>query len=98
QDETKSTPTITSLYRTQFTAYGETLERVEVFKYLGRLMAMDDNDMHAVRHNLKKARGGLEEVLGPSAWGGSSAQGLWDVLQSRYPIDFALWQRDLVVV
>ncbi|EJK74492.1 hypothetical protein THAOC_03826 [Thalassiosira oceanica] len=41
----------------EFTAYGETLERVEVFKYLGRLMAMDDNDMHAVRHNLKKARG-----------------------------------------
>ncbi|EJK68610.1 hypothetical protein THAOC_10191, partial [Thalassiosira oceanica] len=41
----------------EFTAYGETLERVEVFKYLGRLMAMDGNDMHAVRHNLKKARG-----------------------------------------
>ncbi|EJK46520.1 hypothetical protein THAOC_34809 [Thalassiosira oceanica] len=37
--------------------YGEALERVEVFKYLGRLMAMGDNDMHAVRHNLKKARG-----------------------------------------
>ncbi|EJK71208.1 hypothetical protein THAOC_07375 [Thalassiosira oceanica] len=37
----------------EFTAYGETLERVEVFKYLGRIMAMDDNDMHAVRHNLK---------------------------------------------
>ncbi|EJK52536.1 hypothetical protein THAOC_28174 [Thalassiosira oceanica] len=29
----------------EFTAYGETLERVEVFKYLGRLMAMDDNDI-----------------------------------------------------
>ncbi|EJK72705.1 hypothetical protein THAOC_05733, partial [Thalassiosira oceanica] len=27
----------------EFTAYGETLERVEVFKYLGRLMAMDNN-------------------------------------------------------
>ncbi|EJK49228.1 hypothetical protein THAOC_31920 [Thalassiosira oceanica] len=34
------------------TAYGETLERVEVFKYLGRLMAMDDNDMHAVRSDI----------------------------------------------
>ncbi|EJK70137.1 hypothetical protein THAOC_08530 [Thalassiosira oceanica] len=44
----------------EFTAYGETLERVEAFKYLGRLMAMDDNDMHAVRHNLKKARGVVE--------------------------------------
>ena len=41
----------------EFTAYGEPLERVEVFKYLGRLMAMDDNDRQAVRHNLTKARG-----------------------------------------
>ena len=39
-----------------FTAYGEDLERVEVFKYLGRLMAMDDNDLPAVRSNIKKAR------------------------------------------
>ncbi|EJK73704.1 hypothetical protein THAOC_04657 [Thalassiosira oceanica] len=41
----------------EFTVYGETLERMEVFKYLGRLMAMDEKDMHAVQHNLKKARG-----------------------------------------
>jgi len=40
-----------------FTAYGEDLERVEVFKYLGRLLAYDDNDSQAVRGNLKKARG-----------------------------------------
>jgi phage FluMu protein Com len=39
-----------------FKAYGQSLERVEVFKYLGRLLAMDDNDMPAVRANLKKAR------------------------------------------
>ncbi|KAL7535817.1 hypothetical protein ACHAXR_007990 [Thalassiosira sp. AJA248-18] len=26
------------------------------FKYLGRLLAFDDNDMRAVRNNLKKAR------------------------------------------
>ena len=38
-------------------AYGEELERVEMFKYLGRLMAMDDNDVPAVRSNIKKARG-----------------------------------------
>ena len=38
------------------TAYGEELERVEVFKYLGRLMSMDNNDMPAVRANLTKAR------------------------------------------
>ena len=31
-------------------------ERVEVFKYLGRLLSMDDNDAQAVQTNLKKAR------------------------------------------
>jgi hypothetical protein len=39
-----------------FMAYGEKLERVEVFKYLGRLLAYDNNDAQAVRGNLKKAR------------------------------------------
>jgi hypothetical protein len=38
-----------------FTAYREDLERVEVFKYLGRLLAYDDNDSQAMRANLKKA-------------------------------------------
>jgi hypothetical protein len=50
-----------------FTAYGEELERVEVFKYLGRLLASyDDNDAQAVRSNLKKARrcwGRISRVL-----------------------------------
>jgi hypothetical protein len=27
-----------------FTAYGDKLERVEVFKYMGRLLAYNDND------------------------------------------------------
>jgi hypothetical protein len=40
-----------------FTAYGEGLERVEVFKYLGCLLAYDDNNLQAVHGNLKKARG-----------------------------------------
>jgi hypothetical protein len=40
-----------------FTVYGEGLERVEVFKYLGRLLAYNDNDAQAVRGNLKKAHG-----------------------------------------
>jgi hypothetical protein len=38
-----------------FTAYGDELERVEVFKYLGRLLAYDDNDARAVRGNIRKA-------------------------------------------
>ncbi len=39
-----------------FTAYGEDLKRVEVFKYLGQLLTYNDNDSQAMRLNLKKAR------------------------------------------
>jgi hypothetical protein len=35
---------------------GDELEKVEVFKYLGRMLAYDDNDTQAMRTNLKKAR------------------------------------------
>ena len=38
----------------KFYAYGEELERVEVFKYLGRLIAFDNDDTQAVRSNLMK--------------------------------------------
>jgi hypothetical protein len=38
-----------------FTAYGDKLERVEVFKYLGWLLAYNDNDTQAMQGNLKKA-------------------------------------------
>jgi hypothetical protein len=38
-----------------FTAYGDELERVEVLKYLDRLLAYNDNDARAVRGNIKKA-------------------------------------------
>jgi hypothetical protein len=38
-------------------AYGEELEQVEVFKYLGRLIAYNDADNQAMRSNLRKACG-----------------------------------------
>ena len=47
-------------------AYGEELERVEVFKYLRRLIAFYDDDTQAVRENLMKARpdwGRISRVL-----------------------------------
>ncbi len=43
--------------RCQFMVHRDALEKVEVFKYLGRMMAQDDNDVQAVRHQLRKARG-----------------------------------------
>jgi hypothetical protein len=39
----------------QFTVHGDALEKVEVFKYLGRMMAQDNNDVQALRHQLRKA-------------------------------------------
>jgi hypothetical protein len=42
--------------RQQFTVCGEVLEWVEVFKYLGRMMAQDDDVIQAIRSQLRKAR------------------------------------------
>ncbi len=42
--------------RQQFTIHGNVLERVEVYKYLGQMMAQDDDDTQAVRAQLQKAR------------------------------------------
>jgi hypothetical protein len=43
--------------RCQFMVHGDALEKVEVFKYLGRMMAQDNNDIQAMRHQLSKAWG-----------------------------------------
>ena len=39
----------------KFTAYRQELERVEFFKYLGRILTYDNNDIQDVRSNLNKA-------------------------------------------
>jgi hypothetical protein len=41
--------------RQQFTVCGHVLEPVEVYKYLGQMMAQDDNDTQALRAQLWKA-------------------------------------------
>ena len=39
-----------------FTVYEDDLERVKVFKYLGRLLAYNNNNTQAMQANLKKTR------------------------------------------
>jgi hypothetical protein len=41
----------------QFSVHGEALDWVEVFKHLGRLLAQDDDDIQAIRAQMRKARG-----------------------------------------
>ena len=43
--------------RRQFTVHEDALECVEVYKYLGCLLAQDDKDAQAIRQQLRKARG-----------------------------------------
>ncbi len=46
-----------------FMAYGHKLERVEVFKYLGWLLAYNNNDTQAMRANLAKVRKSWGQVF-----------------------------------
>jgi hypothetical protein len=40
----------------QFTIHGDVLKWVEVYKYLGWMMAQDNNDAQAIHAQLRKAR------------------------------------------
>jgi hypothetical protein len=42
--------------RCTFQVHGDVLERVKVFKYLGCLLAQEDNNVQAVHHQIHKAR------------------------------------------
>ena len=48
--------TLALALRRQFSVHGDVLEQVEVFKYLGRLLAQDDDDIQAIHAQLRKAR------------------------------------------
>ena len=54
--------------RQQFTVHADVLERVEVFRYLGRLLSQDDDDIQAVRSQLCKAHRTWARV-GQVMWG-----------------------------
>ena len=43
--------------RQQLTVHGNVLERVKVFRYLGRLLLQDDDDIQAMQSQLRKAHG-----------------------------------------
>ena len=43
--------------RQLFYIEGDVLERVATFRYLGRILSQDDDDIRAVRNQIKKARG-----------------------------------------
>ena len=77
-------------------AYGEELELVEVFKYLGRLITFNDDDIQAVRGKLKKGRARLRADLARSARGKRIRSGMRDVLQVYRTACPYFRERDLV--
>ena len=64
----------------QFSVHGEALERVEVFKYLGRLLAQDDYDIQAIRAQLRKARTTLGSCRAGAPGGECPSSGCGKVL------------------
>jgi hypothetical protein len=55
QLQRKAAVTSALALRQQFTVRGDVLERVKVYKYLGQMMAQDNNDIQAIRAQLRKA-------------------------------------------
>ena len=54
KQQQKVAVTLALALRHQFSIDGEVLQRVEVFKYLGRLLAQDDDNIQAIRAQLRK--------------------------------------------
>jgi hypothetical protein len=73
---------------------------VEVFKYLGRLLAYDDNDSQAMRANLKKVRKSWARVSW--AWvlraENPSPKVCGVFLQGSHAGSAAIWERDVETV
>jgi hypothetical protein len=56
KQQREASVTLALALQQQFSIDGEVLERVEVFKYLGRLLAQDNDDIQAIRAQLRKTR------------------------------------------
>jgi hypothetical protein len=56
QQQRETAVTAALALRQQYTIHGDVLKQVEVYKYLGRMMAQDNNDAQAIHAQLRKAR------------------------------------------
>jgi hypothetical protein len=74
----------------EFMIHGDVLDRVEVFKYLGHLLAQDDDDAQAIRQQMRKARGVWARV-GQVLW----RENVREVLQGGGPGCPSIRQRDV---
>ncbi len=81
-----------------FTAYGAELERVEIFKYLGGLLAYNDNDAQAVRGNLKKVGGVWARLSRMIRAENASPPCVLHILQSNRAINATVWKQDMEFV
>ena len=67
------------------------LERVAVFKYLGRLLACDDNDTQAMRGTLAKAWKCWARVSCVLRAENTPPTHLWSVLQGNGDVSATVW-------
>ena len=71
---------------------------MEVFKYLGRLTAFDDDDTQAVRGNLAKARRVWARISRIFSGRERVRPRMWHVLQSHRVVCPSFWERNMGVV
>jgi hypothetical protein len=81
--------------RQQSTVHGDVLERVEVFRYLGRLLSQDDDDIQAVRSQLCKARRDMGTGRTGVAEGECAPTSKRQVLQGDRAVSPPVWKRNV---
>ena len=80
--------------RQLFYVEGEVLEKVELFRYLGRILAQDNEDVRAVRSQIKKARGTWARV-GQVLQADNAPPKVSAILQGGCPVGAPLRQQEL---